>query len=183
MKAATWIYLFSYGKFVAWTTLFTCFVGSTWRFCFPVRYSWRGRHQSPGWWSLHPFRILFPFIFMLTVCSSKMDLNPASNILQLRWESCLRGLGVNLLLLFYLKTGEMLVYTLCLMVVCCCMLMRQKIVNSFVLIFMGIFWSDVCDRCSCICKSSFYCTICCLGVEDIVDIIRHWYNIILIVIR
>ena len=48
------------------------------------------------------------------------------------------------------------------------------------LIFMGIIWTDVCARWSCIPKSRFYCTISCAGVSNIFDIMRHLYKIIFI---
>ena len=52
--------------------------------------------------------------------------------------------------------------------------------TSFVCIFMVDVWPGVSARCSCIRKSRFSCTIYCVGVYDIVDIIRHIYNVGLI---
>ena len=51
---------------------------------------------------------------------------------------------------------------------------KTNCVTLFVCIWLGIVWTDVCDRCSCI------RTIYCVGVANIFDIMGHIYNIILI---
>ena len=76
-KDAAWIYLIRYGKFVVWPTLLACLVVSTCRFCFLVYWLLRIRGQVTVWWSLHTFSIMILYLVMLTVCSSKIDLNPA----------------------------------------------------------------------------------------------------------
>ena len=78
LEAVPFRYLIRYGNFVFCPKLFLL-VCSIWRFCFHVCCLWRGRIQSPVWWSLHPFRILITFLVMLTDCSSNIDLHTASH--------------------------------------------------------------------------------------------------------
>ena len=139
-----------------------------------------GIRQSPVRWYLHTFRVLIAFLVMLTVCSSKIYLHPASHNFQIEMRELfespggkcaslpLSGNWVNASVhsvfygIMFPPAGEIKTFTLC------------------VFIFMGIVWPDVCSIFSYIRGSIFFCTIYCVGVSGIVDILEHLYNIIII---
>ena len=125
--------------------------------------------------------ILFPFLVVLTVCSSKIALHPVSSNFAIEKKEMYDRPGVKCV---YLPLAGNLVNASVHAVFGGSLLPHvdetKRFVTSFVCIFIGIVWPGVCERCSCIRNFIFYCTVYCLGVDDIVDIKIYIYNISLI---
>ena len=142
--------------------------------CFPVNILWRGRRQFPVLWYLHTFRITPPFLIRLTAYSTMIAWHPTSHNFPIEVIDIYERPGSKCASIpLYVNCGNDSAHA----VFDSFLLInsdKTNCVTLFVCIWLGIVWTDVCDRCSCI------RTIYCVGVANIFDIMGHLYNIILI---
>ena len=110
------------------------------------------------------FRIMFPFIVILTVCSSNIYLHLVLHNFPIEIRELCEMLGIKCA--YILLAGKWLNCSVCDILGGSLFphADEKNSVNFFVWVFMGIVWPDVCARCSCIRKSIFYCAIYYVGV-------------------
>ena len=180
LKYSVWVYLIRSGKFVLWAVSFDCFIGSTWRFCFTVRWFWRGTLQIPVWCYLRHFRIPIPFLVMLSLCSSKIYLNPPLHNFPIDMRELFERTEIKCASLTLSGNWYNCSVHAVSMVDFCCMLMKHKLYDLVCVKLRGGHLAWYMSQMILYPQVHIFCTVCCVGVTYSVDIMVHFYNIGLI---
>ena len=105
---------------------FNCLVVSNWRFCLLARMLCSGSHHNPVWWSLHNFRMLQPFLIMLTDYFQRLHWILHHTSLLLIWVRRATVMVLIGIILFHMTDVVVTVWILLLMLVCWHIMVKHK---------------------------------------------------------